>query len=301
MRLVWNTALIDTVLAQWTQHTCDFSAVLRHPVFLDLTARACDFEQKTLTPEAYLHQLLHIDGIDMQKHCPEIERNLRCLQRIDLDAPIRDVARFLPPSLLPSIGDIPIYPVIGIAGLAHRHYIIIDPSPCPWFPADGSDAYAYVHTFILPTLRHEAHHVGYMHLHPDSPDPTPRTLRALAVDFARQVQMEGGAMLCQHLCNGRKLRDEERMHACRALESCSALLRSWLEQGDQPISPEAWTAYYALWGESQLAYGLGEALCLLLIEYGGARCVADCMCMEPLQLFHACAQSLGIALPCATS
>ncbi len=190
MRLVYDTSMMDAVLAQWEQETDDFAALFRHPVFVSLLRRAEEFQSASLSPGEYFHSLLHIDGMDMRRNRKEIIRNLHAISKVDLNQVCQDTARFLPLGAYAGVEDVRVFPLVGIAGLAGDDYIIIDPSPCPLFPHDGSDQEKYLSGFIIPTLRHELHHVGYWRLHPSKPIHEMRNLRDLAEDAALQLQAE---------------------------------------------------------------------------------------------------------------
>ena len=177
-------------------------------------------------------------------------------------------------------------PVIGIGGLSIGDFFAIDPAPCPWYPEDGSDAEKYLSEFIYPLLRHEPHHTGYRQIRPCADIAHLQNLGELAVSMIQQIQMEGGAVLCEKQCPARTLSKDELTEGAERFRKCDELIQNWLKQGDCEIREDDWTAYYTLWGMEKLAYRLGEYICLLLIQCGEVASVGDCMAMEPLALWE---------------
>ena len=102
----------------------------------------------------------------------------------------------------------------------------------------------------------------------------------------QQIQMEGGAVLCEKQCSSRTLLDDELAEGAKRFRKCDELIQTWLKRGDCEISEDDWAAYYTLWGPEKLAYRLGEYICLLLIQCGAVSSVGDCMAMEPLALWE---------------
>lgn len=286
MNLILDTTLIDCILGQWNKSTNDFTEVYNHPVFRQLLAHAEDFQKREIGAEQYLYDLLHIDNIDMQQHQREIERNLAILKGVDLSKTAKEVEAFLPKDVCERMGNIYVHPVIGIGGLSIGDFFAIDPAPCPWYPADGSDAKKYLEEFIYPLLRHEPHHTGYRQIRPCADIKQLQNLGELAADMIRQIQMEGGAVLCEKQCLARILSKDELAEGAERFRKCDELIRNWLKHGECEISEDDWTAYYTLWGPEKLAYRLGEYICLLLIQYGAVASVGDCMAMEPLELWE---------------
>ena len=286
MNLILDTTLIDCILNQWNKSTSDFTEVHNHPVFQQLLAHAEDFQKREIGAEQYLYDLLHIDNIDMQQYQREIEWNLAILKEVDFSKIAKEVEAFLPKDVCERMGNIYVHPVIGIGGLSIGDFFAIDPAPCPWYPADGSDAEKYLSEFIYPLLRHEPHHTGYRQIRPCADIRQLQKLGELAVDMIRQIQMEGGAVLCEKQCLSRILSKDELAEGAERFRKCDELIRNWLEQEEREISEDDWTAYYTLWGQEKLAYRLGEYICLLLIQYGAVASVGDCMAMEPIALLE---------------
>ncbi len=286
MNLILDTTLIDCILNQWNKSTSDFTEVHKHPVFQQLLAHAEDFQKRKIGAEQYLYDLLHIDNIDMQQHQREIERNLAILKAVDFSKISKEVKAFLPKDVCEQIGNIYVHPVIGIGGLSIGDFFAIDPAPCPWYPADGSDAEKYLSEFIYPLLRHEPHHTGYRQIRPCADITQLHNLCELAVSMIQQIQMEGGAVLCEKQCSSRTLSNDELTEGVERFRKCDELIQTWLKQGDCEISEDDWTAYYTLWGMEKLAYRLGEFICLLLVQYGAVASVGECMAMEPLALWE---------------
>lgn len=286
MNLILDTTMIDCILNQWSKSTSDFTEVYNHPVFQQLLAHAEDFQKREIGAEQYLYDLLHIDNIDMQQYQWEIERNLAILKEVDFSKIAKEVEAFLPNDVCERMGNIYVHPVIGIGGLSIGDFFAIDPAPCPWYPADGSDAEKYLSEFIYPLLRHEPHHTGYRQIRPCADMSQLQNLGELAVDMIRQIQMEGGAVLCEKQCSSRTLSKDELAEGVERFRKCDELIQNWLEQGDREISEDDWTAYYMLWGPEKLAYRLGEYICLLLVQCGAIASVGECMAMEPLALWE---------------
>lgn len=287
MEFYLDTRLIDAVLRAWDRADPDFSAVYAMDIFQNLRKRAEDFQQRTLTDAEYLDFLLHIDGIDMRAHRTEIERNLALIRSVDMEALLQRVNSFLPASAAGDARSLPVHVVIGLAGLAGEDYVVLDPSPCPWFPADGSDAEAYLEKFVKPVLRHEMHHVGYYRAHAAAPGDTPADVRQLAVDFIRQMQMEGGAILCEGGAELHLLSPEEEKRLEAGLARYLPILQEWRERADAEITEADWNQYYSLWEDDKPVYWMGVLMCCRLAASGRAGSVADCMAMQPDEFFAA--------------
>ena len=103
----------------------------------------------------------------------------------------------------------------------------------------------------------------------------------------REIQLEGGAVLCEKQCLSKTLSKMELEKGIDGFKKCDEWIQSWLDQGKCEISEEAWETYYTLWGPEKLVYWLGEFLCLLLVQYGSDLSVAKCMTMEPLDFWIA--------------
>ena len=127
MNLILDTTLIDCILRQWNKSTNDFTEVYNHLVFRQLLAHAEDFQKREIGAEQYLYDLLHIDNIDMQQRQQEIERNLAILKEVDLLEISKEVEAFLPKDVCERMGNIYVYPVIGIGGLSIGDFFAIDP------------------------------------------------------------------------------------------------------------------------------------------------------------------------------
>ena len=286
MQLTLYTKMIDAIIGQWENGTCDYAAILSDPHFQAMLSHAQDFQKTELNASAYLHDLLHIDGIDMQGHLAEIRRNLAIIRSVDLEQIALEVQGYLPESAY-SGREVQICPMIGIAGLALDGFIVIDPSPCPWFPADGSDRDAYLSGFILPTLRHELHHVGYKRLHETHRTAALITRPDLALDYAQQFQMEGSARLCQWQQRIGTLDEPAYLKLRGAFRHHYDRIQEWLRTPGHPVGQEDWNAYYALWSGDKPVYWLGQSLCTLLIQRGAIHSVAEFTQMEPLSMMQA--------------
>ena len=285
MQLSLNTKMIDAIIRQWESGMHDYTVILSYPHFQAILSHAQDFQKVELNALDYLYDLLHIDGIDMQDHLAEIQRNLATIRSVNLEQIALEVQGYLPESTY-SGRNVQICPMIGIAGLALDDLIVIDPSPCPWFPADGSDKNTYLSSFILPTLRHELHHVGYMCLHETHRIAALITRRDLAVDYAQQFQMEGSALLCQWQQNIGTLDRLEYLKLRDAFCHHYDQIQDWLRTPEHPIEQKDWNAYYALWSDDKPVYWLGQSLCTLLIQCRAIRTVAEYIQMEPLRMMQ---------------
>ena len=284
MRLILDTALTDCILEQWDKGTSEFDPIYHHPVFQELLAHAEDFQKREIGAEQYLNELLHIGNMDLQQHRDEIVRNLKFVKRLDLSAFAKEVEAFLPKDACERMGDIYVYPMLGMGGLSLGNKIVFDPSPCPWYPADGSDEEKYLTDFIYALFRHEPHHTGCRQIRPIPTLSELHNLGDLAASMAQHMQLEGGATLCEKQCQARTLADTELECGAHELKQCYEVIQAWLRKADDEISKEDWDYYYTLWGEKQLSYRLGEFIILLLIQCGDVKSVADCMVMEPLDL-----------------
>lgn len=296
MRIILDTTLADCVLEQWEKGTSDFNEIYNHPVFKEILAHAEDFQKREIGAEQYLKELLHIGNIDLYQHREEIERNLKLIKRIDFSVFPKEVERFLPKDAYEKIGEIYVYLMIGMGGLSLGNKIVFDPSPCPWYPADGSDEEKYISDFIYPLLRHEPHHSGYRHIHPIPMLSELHNLGDLAASMAQHMQLEGGATLCEKQCQSRLLSDDELEHGSNELRNCYERIQKWLKQADCEIDKEAWDYYYTLWGEKQLSYRLGEFIILLLIQCGDVKSVADCMIMKPLDMLEMAYKAIPVSV-----
>ena len=283
--------MIDAVIREWENETNDYSPVLADARFQTLLSHAKDFQRTDLDGLSYLNSLLHIDDIDMRNHLAEIQRNLAIIRSVNLKQLAQNVQDYLPESAL-SGSEIRICPMIGIAGLALDDFVVIDPSPCPWFPADGSDKETYLSTFILPVLRHELHHVGYKRLHPVRNSAALKTCSELAADYAQQFQMEGTAKLCEQCWRGESLDASEYQKLCDSFYQYYGWIQEWLRTPGHPIEQKDWSAYDALWSGDKPVYWLGRSICVLLIQRGMIHAVSDCVQIEPLRMMQMAADCI---------
>lgn len=284
MQMLFDCCAVNRLLAAWEKGSGDFSQVLCHPDFLILYRHALDFQQSSFSMEEYLHRLLHIENMDMQQRRAEIIRNLNCIREIDLSTICEDVAGFLPEEIVRKIDTIRVVPFVGAGGLAAENVIFIDPSPCPWFPNDGSQKAVYIDEFICPTLRHELHHIGYSCIRISPPVSEIKSLRELAKDFALQLQMEGGAMLCQEKKDSVSCAQMQQFY--RALEWCKQTIDSWNNSESQSVDERSMRTYFSLWENDKPVYWLGQQLCSILIQHGIVKNVGDCMMLDPLSMIE---------------
>ena len=119
MQLTLYTKMIDAIIGQWENGTCDYAAILSDPHFQAMLSHAQDFQKTELNASDYLHDLLHIDGIDMQGHLAEIKRNLAIIRSVDLEQIALEVQGYLPESAY-SGREVQICPMIGIAPILDR-------------------------------------------------------------------------------------------------------------------------------------------------------------------------------------
>lgn len=285
MRLIFDTKLIDSILEQWQNGTEDFSSVLADEHFLRLLAHAEDFQQKKLSSSEYLYDLLHIEGIDMRAHLAEIRRNLGYILSVDLEKIAQEVQAYLPAGA-DSEKEIRICPIIGIGGQAFDDFMAIECAPNPWFPPDGSDREVYLADYVLPTLRHELHHIGFMRVQGVKSIAQLQNCGDLAMDFAQQFQMEGSATLCEKQQGVPRLDAGEQARICEAFPRLYGYVQEWLSTPNRPIRQEDWDRYYVLWGEDKPAYWLGAALCRLLIQGKKIASVAEFIRIEPLHMMQ---------------
>ena len=284
MTISLDRSAIDMILGAWNNRSNNFAQLYGHSAFQNLLRHAQDFQKKCISPEEYLHTLLHVNNIDMRQHRTEIVRNLNYISEVDLSRICSDTADFLPEEVSKDIGNIRVVPFIGIGGLAIGDCVFIDPSPCPWFPEDGSNRQNYIEKYIYPTLRHELHHIGYSRIRVSPPISEINTLSELAMDFALQIQMEGGAMLCQNKqCDG-NCTEEKNRQALRSLRWCRNIIDSWIKTENHPIDDASMETYFSLWKNDKPVYWLGEMLCSLLIQSGKVKSVGECMMLDPLSM-----------------
>lgn len=281
MKLHLHTELVDAVLQCWMHESTDFSQVYRHPVFVEMRKRAEDFQQKRISDDEYLHALLHSDGIDMQSHAAEIRRNANLISGAELSLLAAQVQQYLPLEAHLDAGEIHVYLFIGAAGYALNDAILLDPSPCSWFPEDGSHPFEYLDRFIGPTLRHELHHMGFNRMKPQRRIQEMKTLAHLAEDYAFQIQMEGSALMCEKLIRQRMLNQYENEWLKERLKRCMMLIGRWRKLGDFPIDEDDWREYYALWGEEKIAYHLGELVFRKMLEPGADIPVSEGISTQP--------------------
>lgn len=301
MNLHFDTRFIESVLSHWRDGDLDWSDSIRMPIFQTMRKQAENYRRAEVEPYQYLNELLHIGGIDMSLRAREIRRNLKLITSVDLGEIEKEVNSFLPRSMVDDHASVTIYPFIGISGYAKHDYIVIDPSPCPWFPADGSDPAAYLDHFIVPTLRHELHHIGYNRVFQDVDTKDMHTLNHLADDFVLQMQMEGGAKLCEKQCQRRDLTNSDLAKLADGITHAEKRYISWKDKGNREIDDQAWSCYYELW-EKKTAYWMGELGCLALMASGFSSSVAECMSLNPGSWFEKtveAAKKLQSLLPAA--
>lgn len=281
MKMILDCSAIDAILEAWNSGSNDFTQLYCHSAFQLLLKHAQDFQQKTFSPEEYLRKLVSIDNIDMRQHRTEIVRNLNYIREINLSKICDDTAEFLPEKASKNIGNIRVVPFIGIGGLAIGDCVFIDPSPCPWFPDDGSNRQNYIEKYIYPTLRHELHHIGYSRIRVSPPISEISTRSELAIDFALQLQMEGGAVLCQKNGTRTASKGPKLLHL---LTWCKDVIDKWKKAANQSVENEDLETYFSLWENDKPVYWLGEMLCSLLIHHGKAKSVGECMLLNPLSM-----------------
>lgn len=288
MHLILDRSAVDLVLDVWRNGCSHFTQLYCNADFRLLLRHACDFQQREILPEEYLHTLLHLG--DMQQHSKDIVRNLGYISEVDLDRICGEVSVFLPEGIWRQIGGIRVVPFIGIGGLAIGDCIFVDPSPCKWFPADGSNRESYLENYVHPTLRHELHHIGYSRIRLSPPVSEISTLGELAEDFALQIQMEGGAMLCQKQQGMVPLAETQRQQTLRVLTGYKETIEGWRNAENQSVDNASMATYFSLWENEKPVYWLGERICSLLIQQGVAKSVGDCMLLDPLTMIGtACA------------
>jgi len=276
MKLVIDTRLVDAVLDS------EYEKVYSDPMFLKLKEHAEDFQQCKLSGEEYLDQLLHLDGIDILKDKETILRNCKILRSIDCQKIVDALERYLPHEAIENVGQITVFPVIGIAGLAMEDFIVIDPAPYPWYPSTGLDSEEYICKFLEPTLRHELHHVGCFALHGKTEIGDLKNTVMLAADYIHEMQLEGGAILCEKQDECKPLNEEENDMLNKALSRYMPVVRDWIVRNDE-VNDADMNEYFQLWGESKHVYWLGELLCRKMISLGIYSCVAECMSDEPMK------------------
>lgn len=276
MKVRFDTRLVDAVIS------AEYDKVYSDPIFLQLKRHAEEFMQRAVTAEEYLDQLLHIDGIDILANVKRIKNNLDVMLSVDADKLIEDIAGYLPRKAIESVDLITVYPVIGIAGLAMDDFIAIDPAPYPWYPEDGSNEERYRENYVAATLRHELHHIGCFMLHGKTDISEIKDIKMLAVDYAHEIQLEGGAKLCEKQDACAPLTEDENRQLDEAVKIYIPLIYEWLERENVGITDNDMDRYFELWGESKPAYWMGELLCRRGISKGIFRNVADCMEALPI-------------------
>ena len=284
MNMSLDRSAIDIILGAWNNSSNDFSQLYCHSAFLDLLRHAQDFQQRCISLEEYLHNLLHVNNIDIRQHRTEIIRNLNYISEVDLNKICNDAANFLPEEVSKNIGNIRVVPFIGIGGLAIGDCVFIDPAPCPWFPDDGGNKQKYIKEYICPTLRHELHHIGYSRIRLSPSVSEIKTLRELAMDFALQIQMEGGAMLCQEKKTIVTSAETHMQKALRTLTWCKKTIDGWNNAENQTIDDASMGIYFSLWENDKPVYWLGEIICSLLIQHRSVKSVGECMMLDPLSM-----------------
>lgn len=287
MKRTLDCSLINLILQALYDNSGNSTRVYGHPVFQTLLAHTQDFRQKPISAEAYFCELLRVSGMDKERNRDGIFRNLRLIETVDWDEICRDTAGFLPTYAAEGFEKVRIVPCIGVAGLALRDCIVMDPSPCPWFPDGVTDPGAYTERYVKATMRHELHHIGYARIRTSPPMEKIRSLRDLAGDFALQIQMEGGAMMCQMLGRTDPRTAEQMQGMQRRLRQYLSVLDRWIAAGETPPDKAALDFYFSLWAEDKPVYRLGQAICSLLMQSGIVHSVGACMEMDPMAMLHA--------------
>ncbi|MGI6184636.1 MAG: DUF5700 domain-containing putative Zn-dependent protease [Candidatus Fimadaptatus sp.] len=255
----------------------------QHPAFQAAKRHAQDFNRTSFTNEDYLDELLHINGFDILARGSELRRNIECIRRTDLEKVVSQVAHYLPAECIKA-QSVHIHLLPGIGGLALDGMILLDPAPCPWYPCDGSDAGRYLEQFILPTMRHELHHVCYRTLRKDVAISDIKTKKLLAEDYLLQLQMEGSAVMCESLCRKPYIASDENIALNAMLKSSFSQVIAWLDSPNGAIDADDWTKYYALWGENKLAYLLGEFAFKKMLKRDIP--VSEAIRMSPMEWFE---------------
>jgi len=294
MKMILDCTAIEAMLEAWNNGSNDFTRLYCHSAFQLLLKHAQDFQQKAISPEEYFQNLIFIDNIDMRQHRTEIVRNLNYIREVNLSKICDDTADFLPEKASKNIGNIRVVPFIGIGGLAIGDCVFIDPSPCPWFPEDGSNRQNYIEKYIYPTLCHELHHIGYSYIRVSPPISEINTLGELAMDFALQIQMEGGAMLCQKMRKNGTCTASKMSQTLHLLTWYKNTIDSWNKAAKHSIDNESLETYFSLWANDKPVYWLGEMLCSLLIQHGMAKTVGECMLLNPLSMINMAFSIIGI-------
>lgn len=251
MKLKFDTRLVDSILRACQSTEPDFSGLYADPVFAQLKAQAEEFQQCKLACSEYLEQLLYINGMNMREHMDEIIRNRALILSVDCEKVVEETCRYLDAEAVEAVDVITAYLMPGIAGLAMEDYIVIDPSPCTWFAADGSDTEKYINRFVIPTLRHELHHVVCYRIHGKTAIRDIRNVGELAEDYAHELQLEGGAILCERQDACGRLSEQEDARLDEAIAKYSPVWHKWLENDDADIEAADWSDYYELWGGKQ--------------------------------------------------
>lgn len=285
MKLYLDTQFLDLVLEQWAKGEHDYSKVYELPIFQAFWKHQEDYLHRPLSKEKCLHDLLFIDDIDMESHKEEIVRNMNYIREIDLDMVLQHVKRYLPKECLCADRDVPIHLMIGIAGMALNDAIIMDPSPCPWFVNDGSNKEKYVNEHFIPVLAHELHHIGYKKIRQIAQTRKSKTTCELAANLLCELQMEGGAQLCESSWDGSAISAQEKEELKGSWKEIQSILIGWIDRGLEIPTKADWDALTNGW-RSGLFYRSTLLMCKALISDGYYASVADCMLDEPLAVYE---------------
>ena len=285
MKLTFDTTFIDHILNRWGGGEENYRQALQQPIYRWLLRHQSQFLQREPDPEEYLEQLLHIDGIDMAQREEEIRRNLDYILSINLEEVVTTVQKYLPESVSRDDAVISIHFVIGIAGLSAYDHLILDPSPCPWFVNDGSDREFYLNGHVLPTIRHEMHHVGYMRIRHERNTDELATRGDLALDLLQETQMEGGAKVCEKDDQEWDLTEEGHRDLFAAAKRLEETTAKWFATESAAIEALDWSEYFSFWESGEL-YLLGEYMNKAMLAQKVYETIGDCMLAEPLEWFR---------------
>ena len=225
---------------------------------------------------------MHLDGVDIIKDKETILRNCKIMRSIECKKIVDNLEGYLPREAIENVGQITVFPVIGIAGLAMEGFIVIDPAPYPWYPSAGFGCEEYMSNFLAPTLRHELHHAGCFNLHGKTDIADLKNTGMLAVDYIHEIQLEGGAILCERQDKCKPVNEEENEKLNETLNRYMPVVREWIVRNDD-INDADMDEYIQLWGESKHVYWMGELLCRRMISECIYSCVAECMVEKPMK------------------
>ena len=281
MKLYLDTQFLDLVLEQWSKGEHDYSRVYELPIFQAFWKHQENYLHRPLSKDECLHDLLFIDDIDMESHMNEIIRNTNYIKEIDLQRVQERVEEYLPQGCLETEIDLSIHLLIGIAGMALGDAIIMDPSPCPWFVNDGSDKEKYINEHFVPILAHELHHIGYKQIHQIAQTRKSKTTRELAINLSRELQMEGGAQLCEIGWDGTTISVQEKEELAESWREIQSILNAWIKRDLEKPTETDWELLTKGW-RSGLFYRSSMLMCKALVSERYYTSVSECMQDEPL-------------------